>query len=63
MGANRTNDKRPFEVERERPTGKEVIMSIDYHLVLKLAKIQERARGSLVVDEGRHHNFSKSRAW
>jgi len=31
MGANRTNDKRPFEVERERPTGKEVIMSIDYH--------------------------------
>ena len=48
-----------LKAERERPTEKKVVMSIDHHLVLKLVEMQERVRGSRVVVECRYHKFPR----
>jgi len=48
-----------LKVRRECLTEKEIIMSIDCHLVFELAEMQKRVSGSRVVIEGGHHKFSQ----
>ena len=47
-----------LETERERPIEKEVIVSIDCHLVLELVETKVRVRGSQVVIKSRHHKLA-----
>ena len=49
-----------LESGREHPTEEEVIVRIDCHLVLKLAKMKEGVGGSRVMVEGGHHKLQKT---
>ena len=46
-----------LETGRERPTKEKVIVSIDRHFMLELAKMKEGVRGSRIVVEDRHHEL------
>ena len=48
-----------LEAGRERLTKKEVFVSINYHLVLELAEMQERIGGYRVMVEGGHHKLPR----
>ena len=48
-----------LDTVRERPTDKEVVVSINRHLVLELAEMWERVVGSRVLIEGGRHKFSR----
>ena len=48
-----------LEAGREHQTEKEIVISINRHLVLELAEMQERVGGSRVVVEGGHYKLSQ----
>ena len=46
-----------LETRRKCPTEEETVLSVDCHLVLKLAEMKERVGGSQVVVKDGHHKL------